>query len=196
MKRIIQMTKNLFGMSALILLTLVLLTLLRPRQSNIVDDLLDSPIEKQTKTAPLSTSTRFVPSRPTITPKGYTPAPQRTQPTQTPERSKFGTPPATRMQREAPTKNIVEIIDLAPELPEDDKAKAYVRCSNGTYKIFLFRYEMERGKLPLNPGEVLEKVSPPASLMKHNPPRTPIIQPTNDPFDSPLSTPTPNASIP
>ncbi len=79
--------------------------------------------------------------------------------------------------------------DLAPDLPDRDKAYVYVFRCNGTYELFLVRpADVEtRRTIPLQAGDTIRYWDPPASLMGVHPPRS---HPTETPFVSPLTTPT------
>jgi len=109
--------------------------------------------------------------------------------TRTPKPSEFGTPPVVAAPSVTP-RPISRIVDLAPELPERDKATVYVRHPDGTYGLFLINYNMNISELPLRTGDVVTKVVPPASLVGHKPPELP-----GSPFDSPLATPTNSPTV-
>lgn len=118
----------------------------------------------------------------------------------TPEPSEFGTPPAVEAPSVTPLP-ISKVIDLAPELPQNEKAEARVKCPDGTYQIFLIRPDMSTSELPLEPGCVVIRLAPPGSLMGHALPTVTVSQaspvgphpetatPAQTPVFSPIPTP-------
>ncbi len=109
-------------------------------------------------------------------------------PTPTPVPSEFGTPPSVRPPSVTPLP-LSKTTDLAPDLPDNEKAYVYVFRCNGTYELFLVRPAgVETTQtIPLQAGDIILHAFPPASLVGHQPPGPP---PTESPFASPLTTPT------
>ncbi len=73
-------------------------------------------------------------------------------------------------------------IDLAPGVPDEDKARVTVFRCDGTYAVFVGAAHLS--DVPLQPGDVILDWSPPASLVGHQAPRatdmTNILSPTVD----------------
>ncbi len=90
----------------------------------------------------------------------------RSSSTRTPAPSEFGTPPG--VPAVASTRwPISQVIDLAGQLDEKDKAQIYVRRANGAIIVFLVSMETSITQLPLQAGDVVIQKVPPASLMGH-----------------------------
>ena len=97
--------------------------------------------------------------------------------------------------------------DLAPDLSDRDKVYVYVMRCNGTFELFLIRPNTVFSEtIPLQPGDVVLRWFPPASLMGPPPPPgagatfgSPLATPTrssNPAFSSPLVTPSPTIRLP
>ena len=84
--------------------------------------------------------------------------------------------------------------DLAPNLADQDKARIYVVHCNGAFELFLIgptTAEISK-TIPLQAGDTILDLVPPASSMGHRPPSGPV----NTPFGSPLATPTFSSNTP
>ena len=108
-------------------------------------------------------------------------------PTPTPVREQARTP-GPRWPTATPTN--VQIIDLAPHLPDEDKVDVVVKTSSGER----YRYRIDPEVSPrslLGEGDRVAKIVPPKSIMGNYPPR-----PTPKPPPPPKSTPSPPPNIP
>ena len=125
-------------------------------------------------------------------PSTPTPEPTKVQirpagPTPTPVREQARTP-GPRWPTATPTN--VQIIDLAPHLPDEDKVDVVVKTSSGER----YRYRIDPEVYPrslLGEGDRVAKIVPPKSIMGNYPPR-----PTPKPPPPPKSTPSPPPNIP
>ena len=125
-------------------------------------------------------------------PSTPTPEPTKVQirpagPTPTPVREQARTP-GPRWPTATPTN--VQIIDLAPHLPDEDKVDVVVKTSSGER----YRYRIDPEVSPrslLGEGDRVAKIVPPKSIMGNYPPR-----PTPKPPPPPKSTPSPPPNIP
>lgn len=164
------------------ILILALVAILRPQEGQSGSDALQSPVKTLTQIRPAVTPL-LSPHPPTIQPKL---SPAFGQRTPTPQFSEFGTPPMILAPSVTPLP-VSQVVDLVPQLAENDKAKVYVRRSDGTYVVFLTRFEMDIKDLPLSHGDVVVQKIPPASLMGQQPPRTslPAPTPTVPPYPAP-----------
>jgi hypothetical protein len=110
--------------------------------------------------------------------------------TPTPERGSVGTAPPL-----PPTLTLFpfsKITDKAPALPEDQKAKVYIRHLDGTYELLLIDYSIKASTY-LQPGDELIAVIPPTALVGHVPPPpqpSSSITPSSAPSRAPYSLPT------
>lgn len=164
------------------ILIIALIAIFRPQEGQSGSDALQSPVKTPTRIQPAITPLP-TPRPPTIQPRV---SPMLGQRTPTPQLSDFGTPPMILAPSVTPFP-VSQVIDLVPQLSENDKARVYVRRSDGTYMVFLMRFEMDIKDLPLSPGDVVVQKIPPPSLMGQQPPRTtfPAPTPTVPPYPAP-----------
>jgi len=152
MKHLFDVTRRLLGLLGLAILILALVLILKPQERLSGSGVLPLPTVRPPTAQPWGTISIDA------------------QRTSTPHSPAFQTPPAILVPSVTPLP-FSQVIDLVPQLSENDKAKVYVRRADGTYVVFLARFEMDIAELPLRTGDVVIQKIPPASLMGHQPPR-------------------------
>lgn len=87
---------------------------------------------------------------------------------------------------------IARVTDLASDLPDSDKVFVYVQRVDQSFELFKVRSNANLSvTIPMQPGDIVFNVIPPASMMGHEPSlpkpgQSPLVLPT---FVSPVSTP-------
>lgn len=153
MKHLFTPTGRLLKLLGLVVLVLALVVILNPQEQLFGSGILPPPTPRPPTAQPIRTTSIDA------------------ERTSTPQPSMFGTVPAILVPSVTPPP-VSQVIDLVPQISENDKAKVYVRRANGTYVVFLTRFETEISQLPLGTGDMVIQKIPPPSLMGHQPPRT------------------------